>query len=127
VALAEDGITYRRSVEDIGPSTSVPCPSTSWDDIGLPHTYMDITDSSSSWGNVPNPSTSALNLLQGGTIIRYSYMLLYVMRIMNTCIVSLTLIKYYVIVIVGLILLLMIEDVMYCLYKLYFDVEKLTI
>jgi len=123
VALAEDGITYRRRVEDIGPSTSVPCPSTSWDDIGLPHTYMDITDSSSSWtswGNVPNPSTSALNLPRAGTIIRYSYMLLYVMRIMNTCIISLTLIKYHVIVIVGLILLLMIEDVMYCLYKLYF-------
>ena len=54
-------------------------------------------------------------------------MLLYVMRIMNTFIVSLTLIKCYVIVIVGLILLLMIEDVMYCLYKLCFDVEKLTI
>jgi hypothetical protein len=60
-------------------------------------------------------------------IIRYSYMLLYVMRIMNTCIVSLTLIKCYVIVIVGFILLFMIEDVMYCLYKLCFDVEKLTI
>jgi hypothetical protein len=130
VALTEDGITYRRSVEDIGPSTSVSCPSTSWDDIGLPYTYMDITDSSSSWtswGNVPNPSTSALNLLRAGTIIRYSYMLLYVMRIMNTCIVSLTLIKYYLIVIVGLILLLMIEGDMYCLYKLCFNVEKLTI
>ena len=49
------------------------------------------------------------------------------MRIMNTCIVSLTLIKCYVIVIVGFILLFMIEDVMYCLYKLCFDVEKLTI
>jgi len=54
-------------------------------------------------------------------------MLLYVVRIMNTCIVSLTLIKCHVIVIVGLILLLIIEDVMYCLYKLCFDIEKLAI
>jgi hypothetical protein len=54
------------SVSD--PSMSVPDPSMSWDYIVPPHTYMDITDSSSSWmswGDAlylstgsPGPSTS---------------------------------------------------------------------
>jgi hypothetical protein len=54
-------------------------------------------------------------------------MLLYVMKIMNRCIVSLILIECYVMLIASLILLLMIEDVMCYLCKLCFDVEKLII
>jgi hypothetical protein len=54
-------------------------------------------------------------------------MLLYVMRIMNRCIVSLILIKFYIMLIAGLIVLLMIEDVMCYLCELCFDVEKLVI
>ena len=64
-------------------------------------------------------------------------MLLYVMRIMNRCIVDLTSIKYYVMLIIGLILLLMIEyglillfmiEYVLCyLYELYFDIKKLII
>jgi hypothetical protein len=46
---------------------------------------------------------------------------------MNRCIVSLILIKFYVMLIAGLILLLMIEDVMCYLCELCFDVEKLVI
>jgi hypothetical protein len=60
-------------------------------------------------------------------IIRYSYMFLSVIRIMNKCIVSLILIKFYVMLIIDIILLLMIEDVIYCLCKLCFDVGKLVI
>jgi hypothetical protein len=59
-------------------------------------------------------------------ISRYSYMLLYVMRIINRS-VSLILIKYYVMLIVSLILLFMIEDVLCCLCELCFDTEKLVI
>jgi hypothetical protein len=50
-------------------------------------------------------------------------MLLYVMRIINRS-VSLILIKYYVMLIVSLILLFMIEDVLCCLCELCFDAEK---
>jgi hypothetical protein len=60
-------------------------------------------------------------------IIRYNYMLLYVMIIMNRSIVSLILIKYYVMLVVGLNLLLMIEYVMCYLCKLCFDARKLVI
>jgi hypothetical protein len=52
-------------------------------------------------------------------ITRYSYMLLYVMRIMNRCIVSLILIKFYVMLIAGLILLLMIEDVVLLMWIVF--------
>jgi len=48
------------------------------------------------------------------------------MRIMNKCIVSLILIKCYVMLIVSLILFLMIEDVMCCLCELCFDAGKLV-
>jgi hypothetical protein len=54
-------------------------------------------------------------------------MLLYIMRIMNRCIVSLILIKYYVMLIIGLILLLMSEDVMCCLCELCKDTKKVAI
>jgi hypothetical protein len=54
-------------------------------------------------------------------------MLLYIMRIINRCIVSLILIKYCVILIVSLILLLIIEDIMCCLCELCFDARKLVI
>jgi hypothetical protein len=53
-------------------------------------------------------------------------MLLYVMKIMNRYIVSLILIKYHVMLIVGLVLLLMIED-MCCLCELCFDAGKMII
>jgi hypothetical protein len=46
---------------------------------------------------------------------------------MNRYIVSLILIKYYVMLIVSLILLFMIKDVMCCLYELCFDAGKLVI
>jgi hypothetical protein len=49
------------------------------------------------------------------------------MRIMNKCIISLILIKFYVMLIFGLILLIMIEDVMCCLCELYFEAKKLVI
>jgi hypothetical protein len=49
------------------------------------------------------------------------------MRIMNRCIISLILIKCCVILMAGLILLLMIEDVMCCLCELCFVVGKLII
>jgi uncharacterized membrane protein len=62
-------------------------------------------------------------LLRAEMISRYSYMLLYVMRIINRS-VSLILIKYYVMLIVSLILLFMIEDVLCCLCELCFDAEK---
>jgi hypothetical protein len=58
VALAEDEISYCGSVEDVGPSTS-------WGDIGPPHTHTDVTCLSSSWtswGDALNPSTSAPGL-----------------------------------------------------------------
>jgi len=64
--------------------------------------------------------------LRAEAIIRYNYMLLHVMRIMNKCTVSLILIKCYIMLIVSLILLLMIKDVMCCLCELYFDVGKLV-
>jgi hypothetical protein len=54
-------------------------------------------------------------------------MLLYVMKIMNRYIVSLFLTKYHVMLIVGLVLLLMIEDVMCCLCELCFDAGKMII
>jgi hypothetical protein len=54
-------------------------------------------------------------------------MFLYVIKIMNKCIISLILIKCYVRLIVGLILLFIIKNVMCCLYKLYFNTEKLVI
>jgi len=54
-------------------------------------------------------------------------MFLYIMKIMNKSIISLILIKCYVMLIVGLILLFIIENIMCCLYKLCFDVEKLVI
>jgi len=54
-------------------------------------------------------------------------MLLYVMRIMNKCIINLILIKCCVILMAGLILLLMIEDVICCLRELCFVVGKLII
>jgi hypothetical protein len=46
---------------------------------------------------------------------------------MNRCIVSLILIKCYVMLIVSLILLFMIKDVMCCLCELCFDAGKLVI
>jgi hypothetical protein len=49
------------------------------------------------------------------------------MKIMNRCMVSLILIKCYVMLIISLILLLMIEDVTCCLCELYFDAQKLII
>jgi hypothetical protein len=49
------------------------------------------------------------------------------MKIMNKYIISLILIKYYVMLIVGLILLFIIKNIMCCLYKLCFDAEKLVI
>jgi hypothetical protein len=49
------------------------------------------------------------------------------MRIMNKCIISLILIKFYVMLIFGLILLIMIEDVMCCLCEWYFEAQKLVI
>jgi hypothetical protein len=49
------------------------------------------------------------------------------MRIMNICIVSLILIKFYVMLITILILLIMIEDVLCYLCELYFEAEKLVI
>jgi len=49
------------------------------------------------------------------------------MRIMNKCIITLILIKFYVMLIIGLILLIMIEDVMCCLCELYFEAQKLVI
>jgi len=75
VALTEDEITYHENIGDVGSSMSISClsmsdldPSTSWDDIGYFHTYMDIIDSSlrwTSWGDTlhlfasaPDPYTS---------------------------------------------------------------------
>jgi hypothetical protein len=46
------------------------------------------------------------------------------MRIINRCMDSLILIKYYVMLIIGLNLLIIIEYVMCCLYKLCFDAWK---
>jgi len=49
---------YCGSVGDVGSSTS-------WGDIGLPHTYTDVTCLSSSWtswGDALNSSTSAPGL-----------------------------------------------------------------
>ena len=60
-------------------------------------------------------------------IIKYSYIFLFVMRIMSICIVSLILIKFYVMLIIKLILLIMTEDVICCLCELYFEAEKLVI
>ena len=60
-------------------------------------------------------------------IIIYSHMLLYIIKIMNRYIVSLILTKYHVMLIVGLVLLLMIEDVMCCLCELCFDAGKMII
>jgi hypothetical protein len=57
IALIEYEIAYRGGVEDVDSSTS-------WDDIGPPHTYMNITDlfsSWTSWGNDSSPSTSQNN------------------------------------------------------------------
>lgn len=54
-------------------------------------------------------------------------MLLSVMRIMNKCIVNLILVKFYVMLIIDIISLLMIEDVICCLCELCFDVGKLVI
>jgi hypothetical protein len=59
--------------------------------------------------------------------IRYSYMLLYVIKIINKCIIYLILIKYYIMLIIGLNLLFAIEYVMCCLCKLYFDIKKIVI
>jgi len=49
VTLAEDEIAYHKSVGDVGHSTSIPDPSmsvpsssTSWGDIGPPHTYTNV-------------------------------------------------------------------------------------
>jgi hypothetical protein len=94
VALTEDEIAYHENVGDVGPSMSISClstsdlgPSTSRDDIGHFHTYMDIIDSSlrwTSWGDTPHLFTSAPD-----PYTRYNYMLLYVMRIMNRCIICL--------------------------------------
>jgi hypothetical protein len=109
VTLAEDGIAYCGSVGDAGPSTSIPGPSSSvpgsstsvpgpsmsWDDID-PHTYMNITNSSLSYSDAPDLSQVLQSLVWAKVIIRYSYMLLYVMRIIDICIVSLILIKCYV-------------------------------
>jgi hypothetical protein len=61
------------------------------------------------------------------SIIRYSYILLYVIRTMNRCIIRLILIKCYVMLIIGLILLIMIKDVMRCLCELCFGAKKLVI
>jgi hypothetical protein len=93
VALTEDEIAYCESVEDVGPSTSVPGPftsvpgpSTSWDDIVPPHTCMGIIDPPSrwmSWGDAPDLSTSALGPSTSAS------------GIMNKCIISLILLKYY--------------------------------
>jgi hypothetical protein len=52
---------------------------------------------------------------------------LYVLRIMNKCIVCLILIKCYIMLIVYIILLIRIEDVMFCLCELCFETEKLVI
>jgi len=49
------------------------------------------------------------------------------MRIINKSMDSLILIKYYVMLIISLSLLIMIEYVMCCLYKLCFDAEKMVI
>jgi hypothetical protein len=56
MTLAEDEIAYHKSVGDVGHSTSIPDPSmsvpsssTSWGDIGPPHTYTNVIDSSLSW------------------------------------------------------------------------------
>jgi hypothetical protein len=57
--------------------------------------------------------------LRAEMIIIYSYMLLYIIRIMNRYIVSLILIKYYLMLIICLILLFIIEDVICCLRELY--------
>ena len=54
-------------------------------------------------------------------------MLLHVIRMMNKCIISLILIKYYVMLIIGPILVIMIEYVMYYLCELCFDARKLLI
>jgi hypothetical protein len=83
VALTEDKITYRESVGDVGPfksvlslSTSILGPlsnisgpfmsisglSMSLDDIGPPHTYIDIADPSSSWSDAPDSSISVSGL-----------------------------------------------------------------
>jgi hypothetical protein len=58
VTLAKDKIAYRGSVRDAGPSTR-------WNGIAPCHTCMGIIDLSSSWtswGDAPDPSTSALGL-----------------------------------------------------------------
>jgi hypothetical protein len=60
---------------------------------------MDITDSSlrwTSWGDAPDPSMSAPGLPRDEAIMRYSYMLLYVMTIISRCVISLILMKCYV-------------------------------
>lgn len=83
MALAEDEITYRESVGDVGlfksilslsmsilgllsnisgPFMSISGPSMSLDDIGPSHTYIDIADPSSSWVNAPDSSTSVSGL-----------------------------------------------------------------
>jgi hypothetical protein len=56
VALVEDEIAYHKSIGDIGHSTSISDPSmsipssfTSWGDIGFPHTYTNVIDSSLNW------------------------------------------------------------------------------
>ena len=54
-------------------------------------------------------------------------MLLYVMRVMNRYIIDLISIKYYFILIVNLILLLMSKYIMCYLYELCFDTENLII
>jgi hypothetical protein len=48
-ALTEDEIAYYGSVGDVSLSMSDSGPSMSWNNIGPPQTYMDITDSTSSW------------------------------------------------------------------------------
>ena len=45
-----------------GPFMSISGPSMSLDDIGPPHTYIDIVDLSSSWGDAPDSSTSVSGL-----------------------------------------------------------------
>lgn len=63
--LTENEIAYHNSVTSVlGPSTSNPCPSMSYDVIGPFPTRMDIIDlflNWTSWSDVPTPYTSALN------------------------------------------------------------------
>jgi len=70
MTLVKYEITYRESVGDLSLSIhvlglfmSVLGSSTSWGDIGPPHTYMNVTYPSSSrtiWGDAPNSSKSSL-------------------------------------------------------------------